>query len=301
MPGRQQRTLAAAAEIQGIGFFNGADVRVRFLPAAPHFGLVFQRVDCPGQPMIPALLDHVVPQHRRTVLAINDVSVELTEHVLAALAGLHIDNCLIQLDAPELPGVDGSSLPFAQVLLEAGIVEQAALRPTLTIQQPCQIDQDGTAGVLTATPVHRHGLVITYDLDYGPRSPIRPQTFTLEITPEWFITQLAFARTFVLEQEVAALRAAGYGQRVTESDLLIFGQNGPIGNQVRCIDECVRHKVLDCLGDFALLGCDLHGHVRAYRTGHAQNHALCREVQRLHLVRHDEQRDRTPAIHTQVA
>ena len=101
---------------------------------------------------------------------------------------------------------------------------------------------------------------------------------TFELSPETFIANLAFARTFVLETEVAALKAQGYGARVTEKDLLIFGPDGVIGNELRAVDECVRHKILDCIGDFALLGCDIHGHFRAYRSGHNLNHAICRQV-----------------------
>lgn len=131
---------------------------------------------------------------------------------------------------------------------------------------------------MTAGPILRRSLVITYDLDYGPRSPIRPQTLTFEFTPETFVTNLAFARTFVLEAEAEALKAQGYGTRITYQDLLIFGADGVIGNELRSLDECVRHKILDCIGDFALLGCDLQGHFRAYRSGHSTNHAICRKV-----------------------
>ena len=133
---------------------------------------------------------------------------------------------------------------------------------------------------MTPGPVFRRTLVISYELDYGPRSPIKPQLLTFEYTPETFVANIAFARTFILETEVAALKAQGYGTRVTEKDLLIFGENGVIGNAMRTADECVRHKILDCIGDFALLGRDIHGHVRAYRSGHNLNHAISQEILR---------------------
>ena len=278
MQPRHQRTIARPAEFHGFGFLTGADVTLRFLPDDEHSGIRFQRVDLPGTKPIPATLQHVVARQRRTSISNGEATVELIEHVMAALAGLQIDNCLVQLDAPEAPGADGSSLGFVHALLEAGIVEQSAPRDVLVIRQPARATADGNQTEITAGPVFRRTLVISYELDYGPRSPIKPQLLTFEFSPETFVANLAFARTFVLESEVAALKAQGYGTRVTEKDLLVFGQDGVIGNELRAADECVRHKVLDCIGDFALLGCDVHGHFRAYRSGHNLNHAICRQV-----------------------
>lgn len=202
----------------------------------------------------------------------------MVEHVMAALAGLQIDNCLVQIDGPEPPGCDGSSLDFVRALLEAGIVDQSAPKPLLVIAQEARVYGERDDSQILASPVARRTLVITFELDYGPRSPIRPQQLTIEFSPELFVTNLAFARTFLLESEAEALRRQGYGSKVTEKDLLIFGAQGVIGNSLRAVDECVRHKVLDCVGDFALMGCDVHGHFRAYRSGHALNHAICRQV-----------------------
>jgi UDP-3-O-[3-hydroxymyristoyl] N-acetylglucosamine deacetylase len=275
---RRQRTIARPAEFRGFGFLTGADVALRFLPDDEHAGIRFQRVDLPGTKPIPATLEHVVARQRRTAISNGAATVELIEHVMAALAGLQIDNCLVQLDAPEAPGADGSSLGFVQALLEAGLVEQTAAREVLVIRQPSRVAAEGNQSEITAGPVFRRTLVISYELDYGPRSPIKPQLLTFEFSPEDFVANLAFARTFILESEVAALKAQGYGSRVTEKDLLIFGSGGVIGNELRATDECVRHKVLDCIGDFALLGCDVHGHFRAYRSGHNLNHSICRQV-----------------------
>jgi UDP-3-O-[3-hydroxymyristoyl] N-acetylglucosamine deacetylase/UDP-3-O-[3-hydroxymyristoyl] N-acetylglucosamine deacetylase/3-hydroxyacyl-[acyl-carrier-protein] dehydratase len=282
MPHRLQRTLECPAEVRGVGFLTGADVRLCILPADEHAGIAFQRTDLPGTPPIPARLDYVVPRQRRTAISFGGVTVEMIEHVMAALAGLQIDNVLVQLDGPEPPGGDGSSLHVVQALLEAGIVEQTAERELLVIRHDSRVNGERDGSEIAAGPIPRHVLAITYELDYGPRSPIRPQWLTFEFTPELFVTNLAFARTFVLEQEVAALKAQGYGTRTTEKDLVIFGPHGVIGNELRAVDECARHKILDCLGDFALLGCDLHGHFRAYKSGHALNHAICRQVAAMH-------------------
>ena len=275
---RNQRTLNRLAEYRGFGFLTGADVTCRFLPADENFGIRFQRVDLVGTDPIPATLEFVVDRQRRTAISRGKTTVELIEHVMAALAGLQIDNCLVQINAPEPPGADGSCLPFVQTILEAGIVEQSARREILVIRTDSHTrSTDGSE--ISAGPVFRRSLIVSYELDYGPRSPIKPQLLTFEFTPETFVANIAFARTFILESEVAALKAQGYGSRVTEKDLLIFGTGGVIGNQLRAPDECVRHKILDCIGDFALLGCDVHGHFRAYRSGHNLNHAICQQVQ----------------------
>jgi UDP-3-O-[3-hydroxymyristoyl] N-acetylglucosamine deacetylase/UDP-3-O-[3-hydroxymyristoyl] N-acetylglucosamine deacetylase/3-hydroxyacyl-[acyl-carrier-protein] dehydratase len=237
MSQRRQTTLQNPATIRGSGLFGGADVTLEFRPAPEFHGIVFQRIDLSDLVRIPARIEYVVPRPRRTAIARLGVTVEVVEHVLAALAGLQVDNCLVRLDAPEVPNGDGSARAFVDALLQAGI------------------------------------------MDYGPSSPITRQALCVYVTPDVFVREIAFARTFVLESEIAALRAAGMGLKTTARDLLVFGQNGrPIGNILRAEDECVRHKVLDCIGDFALAGCDLCGEFRAVRSGHQQNHDLLRKL-----------------------
>jgi UDP-3-O-[3-hydroxymyristoyl] N-acetylglucosamine deacetylase len=278
---RQQQTLAEPVQTQGVGFLTGADVTIRFLPAAPYHGIQFQRVDVPGSEPIPAHIDYEVPRDRRTAIANRDVIVELTEHVLAALAGLQIDNCLVQLDAVETPGCDGSSLAFVEALLSTEIVPQTEPRLCFVVEHPTDVQgKNGTT--ITALPSKRGSLTIDYVLDYGADSAIPYQEFSLEITPESFVHELAFARTFILESEITALKAAGYGRRTSEKDLLIFGSDGIIGNALRAPNECARHKILDCLGDFSLIGCDLIGHIRAVRSGHQLNRELVKELKRTH-------------------
>jgi UDP-3-O-acyl N-acetylglucosamine deacetylase len=278
---RRQQTLAEPVETQGVGFLTGADVTVRFLPAAPYYGIQFQRRDVPGSEPIPAHIDYAVPRDRRTAIANRDATVELTEHVLAALVGLQIDNCLVQLDSVETPGCDGSALAFVEALLSTEIVVQNAPRLCFVVEHPAEVQGQGGTKV-TARPSQHGCLTIEYVLDYGPDSPIPCQEFSLEITPESFVHELAFARTFILESEIQALREAGYGQRTSEKDLLIFGSDGIVGNALRAPNECARHKILDCLGDFSLIGCDLIGHFRAERSGHQLNREMVKELKRTH-------------------
>jgi UDP-3-O-acyl N-acetylglucosamine deacetylase len=274
---RLQRTIRREISTGGIGFITGADVTVRFVPAVADHGIVFQRVDLADQPCVPASLDSLIPRQRRTGLSANGATVELVEHVLSALAGLQVDNCLVQLDAPETPGFDGSCQAVVDCLFDADFEEQDAEQPLLVIDREYSLaDEDGST--IDAKPSGRPSLAMTYQLDYGPTSPIHPQTYSVEVSPESFAKEIAFARTFVLESEVAALKAQGLGKRTTAKDLLVFSEHGIIDNELRATEECARHKILDCVGDFALIGCDLHGYVTAWRTGHRMNHELMKAV-----------------------
>jgi len=267
---RTQCTLGRSIECRGIGFVTGSDVRLEMHPAEPGFGLAFQRLDCPGSQPVPATREFVLPRQRRTAIGRDNVVIELVEHVVAALAGMQIDNCLVTLDAPEPPGFDGSCRPVVDAILEAGRVEQDAPRPCRVIDRVlCVGDADQN---ITLRPLARPGLAISYHLDYGPHSPIRPQTRTFELQPDAFAADIAGCRTFVLDSEVAALKSQGLGQRLTHKDLLVFGPAGPIDNQLLFPDECARHKILDVIGDFALLGTDLCGHIHACCSGHTLNH-----------------------------
>lgn len=271
---RQERTIAREAVVRGISFLSGFDVEVRFQPAGPGTGIHFARRDLPGSPTIPALVGHVVSRQRRTSLQSGEAVVEMVEHVLAALAGLRIDNCRVEIDGPETPGLDGSSLGFVEALDRAGTAEQDRPRATLRIDRTFTI-RDGLS-TLVAEP-EPTGFVLTYQLDYGATA-IGRQEVTTRLNVEGFRAEIAPSRTFLLAAEADMLRAAGIGRRTTESDLLIFGEHGPIGNTLRFPDECARHKVLDMVGDLALLGMDLEGRVTAHRTGHQHNAELVRAL-----------------------
>jgi UDP-3-O-[3-hydroxymyristoyl] N-acetylglucosamine deacetylase / 3-hydroxyacyl-[acyl-carrier-protein] dehydratase len=273
---RRQRTLAHATLVRGQGFFHGSDVTVRFRPAEPGTGLVFERTDLPGRPRVPARIDRVVPSARRTTIRQGDASVEMTEHVMAALAGMHVDNCVVEIDAAECPGCDGSSRAFVEAFEQAGFVEQDRMREVFVLESSVVI-REGDAS-LVANPGPPGELTLAYQLDYGPDAPIHPHSFCAGMSPETFKDQIAPSRTFVTEEEASSLRAAGIGLRATAADLLIFGRAGLIGNSLRYHDECARHKVLDLLGDLALLGFDLEGLILAKRSGHQTNHALARRL-----------------------
>lgn len=271
---RRQRTLAAPAVVEGFGYWSGKDVRVEFRPAAADSGVVFVRGDLARPARIRASVAHRVETPRRTTLRSGGACVEMVEHIMAALGGLCIDNCEIWVNAAEMPGLDGSSLPFVDALVAAGVVEQNAPRPMLCVREITRLGNDESW--VEARPSTSGGLSIKFHLDYGSGNAIGRQTLTLPVTPDSFRRELAPSRTFMLKAEADWLLAQGLGRRATLKDLLVFDTDGPIDNELRFRDECVRHKTLDLIGDLSLAGCDLAAHIVAYRSGHRLNAELVR-------------------------
>lgn len=269
---RTQYTLARPVSVCGTGYWSGQEVRVEFRPAPVGSGRFFVRDDLPGAPLIPAHVSCRTDAQRRTVLAVDGVTVEMVEHVLAALAGLDVDNCEIGVTSAEMPGCDGSSAAFVEAICQAGLAAQAALAKPLRVTSPLRCG-DGDKWIEVRPPIG-DSLSIEYRLDYGAGNPIGSQWLVTELNSVAFSAELAPARTFLLKQEADALVALGLGGHVSPQELLIFGDDGPIDNQLRYDDECVRHKVLDVVGDMSLAGRPIHGHVVAYRSGHRLNGEL---------------------------
>ncbi len=278
---RPQRTIQREATVEGISFLGGLDVLLRFLPAPAGTGILYRRVDLPDAPEVPARVEFVIPRQRRTTIQRGEALVEMVEHVNAGLAGLQIDNCIVEIDGPETPGCDGSSLAFVEALEAAGVVDQDAPRPLYVIEKPVTV-QEGNA-ILSAHPGDADKLVLTYNLDYGQGNPIGKQSLFVDMLPGAFRKELVDSRTFLLDAEADFLRKSGIGVRTTEKDLLIFGPDGVIGNTLRHKDECVRHKMLDLVGDLALFGQDIAGHVVAHRSGHQLNASLVRRLKQVML------------------
>ncbi|MCH5376401.1 MAG: UDP-3-O-acyl-N-acetylglucosamine deacetylase [Planctomycetes bacterium] len=269
---RHQRTIACPARVAGFGYWSGHDVRVEFRPAPADSGIVFVRGDLDPPVRISACVRNRIEVPRRTTLAVGGTRVDMVEHIMAALAGLHIDNCEVWTDQAEMPGCDGSSQAFVEALLLAGIVTQEKTRRRRVVTQRVRVGDDSCW--VEARPHDFDGLYLQCLIDYGTTGPIRRQTFRLVVTPETFCRELARARTFILEQEAEWLRQQGLGRRVTNRDLLVFDEHGPMDNPLRFEDECVRHKTLDMVGDLALAGCDLVGHFIAHCSGHRLNAEL---------------------------
>jgi UDP-3-O-acyl N-acetylglucosamine deacetylase len=271
---RRQRTIARTVSVDGFGYWSGRDVRVEFRPAPPDAGIAFVRRDMQPAVRIPAAVERRYETPRRTALAVGAARVEMVEHILAALAGLDIDNCEVWVDEREMPGCDGSSAAFVEALDRAGAVPQDAARATLIVRELTRLGNDESW--IEARPSAVPGLHVKFRIDYAAHPSIGRQTLAMQVTPETFRQALAPCRTFLLKEEAEWLRSQGLASRVTPRDVLVFDADGPIENATRFPDECVRHKILDLIGDLALAGCDIHGQIVAHCCGHRLHAELAR-------------------------
>ena len=273
---RNQNSIAQSISLTGFGFWTGKDVTVQFRPAPPNSGIVFVRNDMFGYPRIPALVENREEKPRQTSLVCRGVRVDMVEHVLAALNGLQIDNCEIWTDQPEMPGFDGSSQVFVAALNEAGITPQAAKRAIRIVTRAFYIGDDRSHFIVTT---NRRGICeYQYTLIPEEQYPIPMQRCRFELSPENFCNGLARTRTFIAKHEADALLAQGLCQRVTPQNVLVLTEEGPMENSFLCENECARHKTLDMVGDFALLGCDLVGTFESFRGSHSLNAECVRQL-----------------------
>jgi len=286
---RNQRTLKEEVKLAGVGIHTGTPVTLRMRPAPPDHGIIFVRTDVSDPPLIAASFDNLRRLERRTALAVERVEIHTIEHLLAALWALHLDNAVIELDAPEVPGGDGSAKPFVDVILQAGLVDQKVPKKTFVLDETVSVFAEGST--LVAMPSDRESFGVAYTLDYassnGRSLPV--QYFERDdVTPDVFIQEIAPARTFCLHSEAEELRAAGLGQGANyENTLVIKEDGGVIENELRFPDEFARHKALDLIGDLCLLEADLKARIVATKTGHDLNQKLVGELARLMHERED--------------
>jgi UDP-3-O-[3-hydroxymyristoyl] N-acetylglucosamine deacetylase/3-hydroxyacyl-[acyl-carrier-protein] dehydratase len=274
---RLQRSIKGEVSCEGVGVFTGSFVRVRFLPAPADSGIRFIRTDLPGRPELPANVDTIHARFRRTSLVKGDVEVETVEHLLSALSGLGIDNIRVEMDGGEVPGMDGSSMPFVELLRGAGIFEYEQPKVITVIQEPISVNDKGNT--IVALPFDA-GFTISFTLSY--EDPIvGSQYFSLGITEIGYINEIAPARTFLLQSEAQAILSQGLGKGANYGNTLVVGPDGVIENSLRFKDEFVRHKILDLIGDLAVLNTDLRAHIVAVRTGHSANIKLVRKIARM--------------------
>jgi len=270
-------------------------VTVAIHPGPLGSGIRLVRSDLETQDVCPADVSHRVDTSLRTNLVCGEASFQMVEHLLAALRGLEIDNCLVEIDAEELPALDGSSLGFVHPLRTAGLIVQSRQRRRLIIQDRYRVGSPDAW--VEATPAKCGESHYEYQLSFDDDTPIAPQTFGIDLTPDSFIRQIAPARTFVTEAQAAQIRTSGVASHVTNQDLLVIGPDGPIDNKLRFQNECARHKTLDMIGDLALTGLELIGRFRSFRGGHQLNGQMARQLAELANADHQtsENRDRRAA------
>lgn len=280
----RRRTLGAEAVAEGVGLFTGAPCRVVMRPARAARGVWMAsggaRIEgtvaaLSGAPVHPALAA-MGGGGRSTNLAAGGARALTVEHLLSALAGLGITDAEVELSAEEVPILDGSALEFVRAIgetVELGVQGAGEIEP-VTLREPV-VAQRGEASI-TASPRQAPGWSVRYELDYGPGAPLGAQSAAWDGSPEAYARDIAPARTFCTDQEAVAMRAAGLFGHLSAREMLVLGPHGPVDNALRFDNEPARHKLLDVVGDLALVGRPIQADVVARRSGHALNHELAR-------------------------
>ena len=275
-PEHHEHTLALPAICAGIGLHTGAKVRMSVRPAAPGSGIVFIRSDITDRNnRIEALAGNVTQTRHGTVISNADgVGISTIEHLMAALSALGIDNAAIEVDGPEVPIMDGSSLPFVQLLDQAGFRRQNAVQNTIEILKPVEVREG--AGSALLLPCDRFEVRFEIDFD-NPH--IGHQVFDMPITEAVFREELMAARTFGFMAWVKDLRREGLARGGSFSNAVVFDGDRILNREgLRFDDECVRHKALDAIGDLYVLGMPIQGRFVGIRAGHGLNNALVRAL-----------------------
>jgi UDP-3-O-[3-hydroxymyristoyl] N-acetylglucosamine deacetylase len=269
---RFETTIQRPVEAAGVGLHSGVPVRIRLLPAPVSTGIVFVRTDLDNF-QIPASWRHVARVSYATSLMRQGVWIWTTEHLLSVFYSMGIDNVHVEIDNLEVPILDGSGQPFVHLIQQAGIRQYRRKRRHLRIRRPISVEDKGKRISILPADSFR----LTCDTDYP--SPIGHQSLEMEVTPENFASELAFARTFGWEKDLDQMRNMGLIRGASLENAVCFTPDGVLNpDGMRAPDECCRHKALDLIGDLALLGRPLLGHVIAERAGHAMHAALVARI-----------------------
>jgi len=302
--GEKKRTISGTTSYTGIGLHTGEISTVIFRPAEKNEGIVFVRVDLEGSPIIPADIDHVVDISRGTTIGINKATVATVEHLLAAIKGLNIDNIKIEINGPEVPVADGSARPFMDIISSVGIIEQDAEREYFEFEEA--ISLYGLSNNVDIVIVPSDDLKVTFMVDY--EQPYLKTQYTFLPSLDVFEKDFASARTFCFLHEILALKEANLikggslenamviaDPKTPDSEIqrlkklfnyqeeIKISENGLLNNSpLRYYNEFVRHKVVDLIGDIALLGVPIKGHILAARSGHKTNVELVKKLRQFH-------------------
>ena len=269
---RFETTVQRPVEASGVGLHHGVPVHIRILPAPATTGIVFLRTDLENFP-IPASWRHVARVSYATSLMRQGVLISTTEHLLSVFYSMGIDNAYVEIDNLEVPILDGSGQPFVRLIEEAGIRQYRRKRRYLRIRRAVSVEDKGKRISILPNESFR----LTCDTDYP--APVGRQSLELEVTPERYAAEIAFARTFGWESDLNQMRNMGLIRGASLENAVCFTSTGTLNPEgLRAPDECCRHKALDLIGDLALLGRPLLGHVIAERAGHAMHAALVARI-----------------------
>jgi len=264
----QEQTIRAGAECNGVGLHSGAPVKLRILPAPAHTGIIFRRTDLDGFE-VEATGRNVARVSYATSLMKKSVLISTTEHLLSAFVGMGIDNAIVELDNLELPILDGSARPFVDLIRNAGIRKQRRPRTYIRILRALELREGNK--FMAVYPAENYS--VSYTINF-PHPLIGRETFTQTLTNGHYVANIAPARTFGFLHEAEAMRQQGLIRGASEENAIVLTRDGVVNPPLRFEDEFVRHKVLDLIGDLALLGRQILGNVVADRAGHAMHTAL---------------------------
>ena len=266
-----RRTLRRAVGCTGIGLHSGKPVRLELKPAGAGHGIRFFRTDVGVE--IPASIEYLARLDHATTLSRDGVSVDTVEHLLSALYGLGVDDVRVEVDGPEVPILDGSGAPFVILIHEAGLKPLAVNREYLKILKPVEVVRGAKSIRISPADHFRVSYVIGFD-----HPLLRHQAASFRVAADTFSESIAPARTFGFLREVETLRRSGLALGGSLDNAVVIGETGVLNNRMRFADEFVRHKILDAIGDLALLGHPVVGHLEAARAGHALHAALCQRL-----------------------
>lgn len=267
-----QTTLARPVSYSGIGLHAANEVHMVLRPAPADTGIVFVRTDLAGNPSVPAQLAYVTNTMRATTLEQGAAKVFTVEHLLSALQGMAVDNCIVEMDSVEPPVADGSSLTFVRLIEQAGIQKLDMPRRVLTVRRQHLVQEEDK--FIAILPYD--GFRITFT-SINPHPLLGVQFSDTEITKDNYIRDIAFARTIAFTKELAMLKKLGLGKGGTLENTIVYDDTTCL-SVLRSDDELVRHKVLDVIGDMALLGRSLKGHIIAVKSSHKLNNMLARQI-----------------------
>ncbi|MEE8400234.1 MAG: UDP-3-O-acyl-N-acetylglucosamine deacetylase [Desulfobacterales bacterium] len=268
-----QRTIQKPAHCSGVGLHSGKAVNVTIYPAPINHGIKFRRIDLPDSPYVSAHFNMVVDTSLATVIGHEGCIVSTIEHLMASFAGLSIDNALVELDAYEMPVMDGSAGPFIDLIKQAGLVELEGPRSFFIIKEPIELAQNGKSVGVYPHPTFK----ITCEIEYD-NPVIAKQSYSVEASDEIFECEICRARTFGFLDDVAYSKSVGLARGGSLDNAVVIDDEKVLNPEgLRFPDEFVRHKVLDCIGDFSLLGMPIIGHIKAKKSGHAFNHAFLKK------------------------
>lgn len=297
----KQKTLASEFSLQGKGLHTGLDIHITFKPAPENHGYKIKRTDLEGQPVLDALAENVINTQRGTVIGKNDVQVSTIEHAMAALYAWEVDNCLIEVDAPEFPILDGSALPFSEGIKNVGLTEQNAPRDYYIVRRKIEVKDEATGASLVILPDDKFSVNVLINFD----SPVLSNQYASLTDLNCFADELAASRTFVFVREIKTLFQNGlikggdldnaiviYDQKMLQEELDRIADElglprkdvqelGYINNKpLTCDNEPARHKLIDVIGDMALIGKPIKGHIIATRPGHKINNQLAQLIRK---------------------